>query len=161
MKRAILVTAGTVAGAVAVLGYHPGSLFQASAAATTIQPAVANGTGATPGPAPTSGGSASSGAATSDAPAPQTYTGDAVQTRYGTTQVKITVSGSTITAVTAIAAPDGDPESSRISARAIPELQQQALSAQSASIDGVSGASYTSQGFAQSLQSALSQAGLA
>ena len=76
-------------------------------------------------------------------------------------QVTATVKGSTITDVTAIASPNGDGQSARISAYAIPQLQQQAVAAQSASISGVSGASYTSQGFEQSLQSALAQAGLA
>ena len=91
----------------------------------------------------------------------QTYTGDAVETGFGAVQVEVTVEGSTITDVTAIAVPQDDPKSSQISAYAIPELEQQAITAQSASLDGISGASYTSAGFAQSLQSALTQAGLA
>ncbi len=153
MKRAILVGAGTVAGVAAVLGSHPGTLFT---------PASALAVGTTAAEAGTSATSAStSSASTTSSSASQTYTGDAVQTRYGTVQVQATVSGSTITDVTAIASPNGDHESARISAYAIPQLQQQAVAAQSASISGVSGASYTSQGFEQSLQSALAQAGLA
>ena len=88
-------------------------------------------------------------------------TGDAVETGFGAVQVEVTVEGSTITDVTAIAVPQDDPKSSQISAYAIPELEQQAMTAQSASLDGISGASYTSAGFAQSLQSALTEAGLA
>ena len=153
MKRAILVGAGTVAGVAAVLGYHPGTLFT---------PASALAVGTTAAEAGTSATSAStSSASTTSSSASQTYTGDAVQTRYGTVQVQATVSGSTITDVTAIASPNGDHESAQISANAIPQLQKQAVAAQSASISGVSGASYTSQGFEQSLQSALAQAGLA
>lgn len=153
MKRAILVGAGTVAGVAAVLGYHPGTLFT---------PASALAVGTTAAEAGTSATSAStSSASTTSSSSSQTYTGDAVQTRYGTVQVQATVSGSTITDVTAIASPNGDHESAQISAYAIPQLQQQAVAAQSASISGVSGASYTSQGFEQSLQSALAQAGLA
>jgi uncharacterized protein with FMN-binding domain len=134
MKRAILIGAGTVAGAAAVLSYQPGALFSGTA-----------GTAAAAEPTSTS----------------QTYTGDAVETGFGAVQVEVTVDGSTVTDVTAIAVPQNDPKSSQISAYAIPELEQQAVTAQSATIDGVSGASYTSAGFAQSLQSALPQAGLA
>lgn len=139
MKRAILVGVGTVAGAAAVLSYQPGTLFNSSAGqaeAATAAPAAA--------PA-----------------AAQTYTGDAVETGYGPVQVEVTVEGSSITSVTAIAAPQNDGKSAQISNYAIPQLQEQAVTAQSANIDGVSGASYTSAGFAQSLQSALTQAGLA
>ena len=60
----------------------------------------------------------------------------------------------------AVSYPDSDPKSSQISAVAIPSLEQQAMTAQSAQVDGVSGASYTSAAFAESLQSALTQAGL-
>ncbi len=152
MKRAILVGVGTVAGAAAVLSYQPGALFGSGspAAAATVE---------------TSSQAATSAVTSAQAAAPavtsQTYTGDAVETGFGAVQVEVTVEGSTITDVTAIAVPQDDPKSSQISAYAIPELEQQAITAQSASLDGISGASYTSAGFAQSLQSALTQAGLA
>ena len=98
------------------------------------------------------------------APAPAagtsgTFTGAAVQTRYGAVQVQITVDNGKVTgAVGQQAATDG--RSQMIASVAIPRLEQQAVAAQSANINGVSGASYTSGGFAQSLQSALQQAGL-
>jgi uncharacterized protein with FMN-binding domain len=167
MKRAILVGAGTVAGVAAVLGYHPGTLFS-PATAQAADTAAATGGSAQAGTTTDAGGSTSTtadagttAAAKTATAKKKTYTGDAVQTRYGTVQVTATVKGSTITDVTAIASPNGDGQSARISAYAIPQLQQQAVAAQSASISGVSGASYTSQGFEQSLQSALAQAGLA
>lgn len=158
MKRAILVGVGTVAGVAAVLGYHPGALFGTAAAAPIAEAASATdvATSSATSATPSATTSTASAVATS-----QTITGDAVQTRYGVVQVEVTVSGSTISDVTAIASPDQDRESAQISAFAIPVLEQQAVAAQSASIDGVSGASYTSQGFAQSLQSALAKAGLA
>lgn len=87
------------------------------------------------------------------------YTGTAVTTRYGNVQVQVTVSGGKITAVTALQLTDDDGRSVQISAQAAPVLQQEALSAQSADIDTVSGATYTSDGYIQSLQSALDQAG--
>jgi uncharacterized protein with FMN-binding domain len=161
MRRAILVGAGTVAGVAAVLGYHPGSLFTtpaAQAADITTSAAGATTTATTGSASSTAASASGSGksAATS-----KTYTGDTVQTRFGPVQVEVTVRGSKITKVNAIASPNGDPHSAQISAYAIPQLRKQAMAAQSASISGVSGASYTSQGFEQSLQSALAQAGLA
>ena len=77
---------------------------------------------------------------------------------YGVLSVTVTVKGSTITDVGIASLDDGgSPRSQSIDEQAIPLLEQQAIEAQSANIQGVSGASYTSQGFAQSLQSALSQ----
>ena len=86
--------------------------------------------------------------------------GPVVDTRYGPVQVEVTVDGSTITAITAIQLPGGDRRSEQISNRAEPTLQSEALQAQSANIDGVSGATYTSEAYAQSLQAALDDAGI-
>lgn len=158
MKRAVLVGAGTVAGVAAVLGYHPGALFGTAVAAPAAETSSTQVTGTSTATTATTNSTSSSAASTDTT---QTVTGDAVQTRYGPVQVEITVTGSTITDVTTVASPDGDHESAQINAYAVPELEQQALAAQSASIDGVSGASYTTQGFEQSLQSALAKAGLA
>ena len=75
-------------------------------------------------------------------------------------QVAITVSGKTITKVTVVQETNAGGPSSSIDAMAIPKLTSEALAAQSARIDAVSGASYTSAGYIQSLQSAIDQAGL-
>ena len=90
-----------------------------------------------------------------------TYRGMTVQTPFGPVAVAIRVVGPKVTKVTATSFPRAAKHSATLNAYAIPRLQQQAVAAQSASISGVSGASYTSQGFEQSLQSALAQAGLA
>lgn len=82
-------------------------------------------------------------------------TGDPVRTEYGTVQVRITLSGNRITAATAVQAPSGTPRSEELTASAVPELGQRAVAAQSADIDTVSGATYTSEGYVASLQSAL------
>jgi uncharacterized protein with FMN-binding domain len=74
--------------------------------------------------------------------------------------VQVTLTGSKITAVTVLQLPNGDPHSARIAQYAVPQLTQEALTAQSAKINSVSGASYTSQGYIQSLQSALDKAGV-
>lgn len=89
----------------------------------------------------------------------RTIAGPTVSTRFGSVQVSVTVDGSQITDVIALQLPDGDRRSSSISSRAEPVLRSQALQAQSAAIDGVSGATYTSEAYAQSLQAALDGAG--
>ena len=89
-----------------------------------------------------------------------TVTGSPIDTRYGTVQVQVTVSGSKITAARALQAPDSNGRDWRINAYAVPILNQQAVAAQSAHIDGVSGATVTSEGYAASLQSAIDQAHL-
>ncbi|MGR6969310.1 FMN-binding protein [Streptomyces cynarae] len=114
----------------------------------------------------TSGGAASSGSAggsgaagSSGAAAPaRTVTGNVAQTQYGPVQVRVTVSGGKITRAEAVQAPKGG-LSDQKTAMAVPKLNQEAVSAQSANIDAVSGATYTSTGYKQSLQSALDKAG--
>jgi uncharacterized protein with FMN-binding domain len=90
-----------------------------------------------------------------------TYRGTTVQTPFGPVAVSIRVVGPKVTKVTATSFPKAAKHSAMLSAYAVPRLQQQALAAQSASISGVSGASYTSAAFERSLQSALAKAGLA
>lgn len=87
-----------------------------------------------------------------------TFTGSSVSTRYGTVKIAITVSSGKISSVNFISLPDNDMRSSMISSQASPILQSQTLAAQSASIDGVSGATYTSEGYMQSLQAAIDAA---
>jgi uncharacterized protein with FMN-binding domain len=74
---------------------------------------------------------------------------------YGTISVRVTVRGSSIVAVSVAAVHALEPQSEQITSNAIPMLRSEVLSAQSASIDGVSGATYTSRGFISSLQAAL------
>ena len=88
----------------------------------------------------------------------RTVTGDAAQTQYGPVQVRITVSGGKITEAETVQAPKGG-QSDRITSNAVPRLNQAAVAAQGAEIDAVSGATYTSAGYRQSLQSALDKAG--
>jgi uncharacterized protein with FMN-binding domain len=89
-----------------------------------------------------------------------TFTGATSNTVYGPVQVQIDVKGSKIVAVRAIQLPTGTAIDAQIDAQAIPILTSETLAAQSADIQGVSGASYTSQGWYDSLVSALSKAGL-
>jgi uncharacterized protein with FMN-binding domain len=84
--------------------------------------------------------------------------GDVVPTRFGDVQVAITERAGRITQVRALQLPFDHPRSQFISAQAEPLLREEALQAQSARIDIISGATYTSDGYAQSLQSALDRA---
>ncbi|MEW1718873.1 FMN-binding protein [Streptomyces sp. NPDC093109] len=109
----------------------------------------------------------SGGATTPEAPAappadtgPRTVLGNAVNTQYGTVQVQITVESGRITKSDAVQAPNSDARSQSVSADAVPKLNQAAVTAQSAQVDAVSGASYTSRGYQESLQSAVDKAGL-
>ncbi len=87
----------------------------------------------------------------------KTVTGPLINTRWGPVQVQATLAGGKITAVTALQLPTGG-RSGRISQQVEPMLRQQALAAQGANIDGVSGATFTSNAYAQSLQAALDSA---
>ncbi|MDN4598055.1 FMN-binding protein [Leifsonia virtsii] len=136
----------------------------APAASTSTSTSTSTGTAGT-GTAAGSGSSASSGTTTTATPTPtpsasstattKTVTGSAVDTRYGTVQVKVTFSGSTITAVDTIQAPNGNGRDIEIDQQALPMLEQEVLASQSANIDTVSGATYTSEGYIQSVQSAI------
>ena len=89
-----------------------------------------------------------------------TFKGDTSQTRWGPVQVEITVTNGKITDVSTLQYPNGDRKSLNISSRVIPWLQEETLQVQSANISGISGATYTSIGFQNSLASALQKAGL-
>lgn len=90
-----------------------------------------------------------------------TVTGAAADTRWGPVQVRVTVASGRITGVDVVQEPDGNGRDREINADAVPTLVSETLQAQGAQIDMVSGATYTSEGYVQSLQSALDQAGLA
>ena len=106
---------------------------------------------------PSAGASAGSGKA---APATKTYPGSTAGTRWGDVQVTITVAAGKITAVQVPVYPNGNGRDQEINASALPTLVQETLQAQSADIQTVSGATVTSDGYLQSLQSALDAAGL-
>lgn len=140
LRRIMLASAATVSGVVMLLALKPH---------TTPAVAVAS-------PAPSSTSSASAGSGKGGT----TVTGDSVQTRWGPVQVRITVQDGKITDVTAVTYPQENPRDQQINSYAIPQLRSEALQAQSADIDTVSGATYTSDGYRQSLQSALDLAGV-
>lgn len=151
MRRIVIALAGTVSGLIMLFSYHTSLV----GAGTLAVPA---GTGtSTPTSSGSSGSTSSGGGSSASA---SSVTGDAVQTRWGPVQVQITTSGGQVTDITALQYPDANPRDQQINAYALPVLAQEALAAQSANIDQVSGATVTSDGYAQSLQSALDQANL-
>jgi uncharacterized protein with FMN-binding domain len=89
-----------------------------------------------------------------------TFKGETSQTRWGPVQVQVTLTDGKITDVTTLQYPNGDRKSLNISNQVIPWLQDEVLQIQSAQINGISGATYTSGGFKASLASALQKAGL-
>ncbi|GHE63803.1 hypothetical protein GCM10014715_16620 [Streptomyces spiralis] len=125
-------------------------------------PAASAGAGASAGSGGGSGSGSSSGSSggSGSSSGTKTVTGETVQTRWGPVQVRITLKNGRITDVTAVSYPTDNPRDQEINSYALPELRREALAAQSADIDSVSGATYTSDGYRQSLQSALDSAGL-
>ncbi|HET8769164.1 MAG TPA: FMN-binding protein [Pedococcus sp.] len=107
-----------------------------------------------------SGSSSSSSSGSSSSSAAKTYDGDTAQTRWGPVQVRITVQGGKITNAEAIVYPNNNGRDVEINSYALPVLNQEVVQAQSANIDMVSGATVTSDGYLQSLQSAIDQAHL-
>ena len=130
-------------------------------AQTTPAPTTSTDSGSASGSTDTSTGTTSgttSGATTTAGYADGTYTGSTVSNRFGDVQVQVTISGGQLVDVTALQLPDGDRHSASISSQVEPWLREAALTAQSAQIDLVSGATYTSRSYAESLQSALDAA---
>jgi uncharacterized protein with FMN-binding domain len=166
MKRAPIVLAGTALGLGGVLGYHTtsGTNAQATGSATTgTQPASTTGgssTSSTSSAASTTAPAATGSSTSTTSSQKRSATGEDVSFQYGDLQVKVTVSGRRVTDVSVVSLEVSDPRSQSIDQSALPELRQEAISAQSGQIDGVSGASYTSQAYEQSLQSALDKLGV-
>ncbi len=150
--RARVIAGGVVSSiAVLVVGWQLGGQPAVTAPAQQSTTSGAGTTGSSTGTGTGStGGSSTTG----------TFTGDTTQTRYGPVQVQITVAKGTITDVTALQLTNSDGRSVQISQQAAPILRQEALQAQSAQIQSVSGATFTSEGYTTSLQSAIDKAGL-
>jgi len=169
MRRAPIVIAATAAGLVGVLSFHTksasltlGGTLNPSANRSSPTTSVAAGppprqgsTGSSPPTTSTSGSSTGRSSTT------RSTTGTQVNYDYGVLAVSVTAEGKKITKVGIASLNDGGNfRSQSIDQQSIPVLEQQALQAQSANIQGVSGASYTSAGFQQSLQAALNRLGL-
>ncbi|MFD9591271.1 FMN-binding protein [Kitasatospora sp. NPDC059973] len=177
MRRAVLASTVTAAGVVLLLSLKPhGSASPGAAPVIGSDPGgTASAAPVTPGGSSAGGSSAgasSSGASSSGDSSPsaaagagnasgtRVVTGNAVDTRYGPVQVRITLSGGRITKAEVVQYPSESRRDLEINQFALPRLNQEAVSAQSARVDAVAGATYTSEGYQRSLQSALDQAGV-
>jgi len=164
---------------VLLFGYHTSTSSTAAAAGgnssaatpytgSTSTPTTGSSSSSTGSSSSSDSGSSSSSSSSSSAAAASpssaatsgTVTGTAADTRWGPVQVQLTVANGSITNVSVVEYPDSNGRDQEINAQALPILIQETLKAQSANIDMVSGATYTSDGYLTSLQSALDQAGL-
>lgn len=178
MRRIVLAALSTVSGLVMLFSYHtstqgggaavagrPGGNLGnlgnlGGAAAGGTDPNAGTGTGTAQNG---SGGSSSGSSGSNGAGAPsrsKIVKGDTVDTRWGPVQVGIKVGSGRILAVDALIYPSGNGTDQQINSYAIPALNQEVMDAQSANIDMISGATVTSGGYIQSLQSALDKAGM-
>ena len=171
MRRAPIVLAATAAGLAGVLGFHTeqqGSGLLSGLAGTGTPPTTAPKTGSTTTTSPSTGAtgttpplaSASTSTTTTTPSGTRSAVGADVQYRYGELELKVTVTGGRITAVTPVIDTAFDARSYQINSMAEPQLDSQAVQAQSANINGVSGATFTSQAYVQSLQAALDKLGI-
>lgn len=147
MRRAVLTLGTTAAGLAALLSFKTHLSASASAPLSTV-PSTVPGTGA---------GTAGTSTAAAPIKGGRTVTGKVANTAYGPMQVKVTLVGKRIAQVTILQQTNAGPESQSIDANSIPKLTAETLTAQSARIDTVSGATETSAGYIQSLQSAIDQ----
>jgi uncharacterized protein with FMN-binding domain len=160
MHRALPVLAATAGGLALLARFHTSPEPVPRAAALTDPSTIAPSTtaGAPPGAPPATG----TAPTTTTAPPPgaeTTVPGPVIATFYGDVQVQVTVQGHRLADVKALQLPSDRSRSRSISSAAGPILRGEALTAQSANIDIVSGASFTSEGYAESLQGALDRAG--
>ena len=176
MRRVLLALLLTAVGLGLLLSFRSRSVTGTAASTSLGGSALAGGSSATTagaGASPSPSASASaSGTASASASASKTgstsssgakdgsFTGTAEPNPYGNVQVQAVISGGKLTNVVVLQVPDRSGYEDQIVQVALPELKSEALSVQNANIDVVSGATYTSQGYAESLQSALDQAGL-
>jgi FMN-binding protein len=155
MKRAgWYLIAGAAAGFAGVVGLH-GSGQAAPAALGQQQPATTGGTARPAASAPAPARSAGPTASPASAGAVRKVSGKLVQYGYGELSVTVTVRGSQITDVSVPLLRTAEPYSQQLAQQVIPMLKSEVLAVHSARINGVSGATYTSEAYAQSIQSAL------
>ncbi|MGW2618722.1 FMN-binding protein [Streptomyces sp. NPDC001500] len=158
LRRIALASAATVSGMVLLLSLKPHTTPSVAGLAASPAPSGGSSASSGGGGSGASGGSSGSSGSGGSATGTRTLTGDSVDTRYGQVQVRVTLTDGKITDVTAVAYPQDNPRDQQINSYAVPQLTREALTAQSADIDTVSGATYTSDGYRQSLQSALDAA---
>jgi uncharacterized protein with FMN-binding domain len=162
MRAGSAFLAGVGSAAIVAIGWQAG--------VGTLVSALPQSQASASGASSSAGTQASSNTATTDTssavaapvatgPADGTYDGSVVNTRFGTVQVQAVISGGHITDVIAVKLTDADRKSVQISQQVAPMLRSEVLTAQSAKVANISGGTYTTNGYLQSLQSALDAAG--
>jgi uncharacterized protein with FMN-binding domain len=159
MRRSPIVIAATIAGTAATLAFHPHAAAVPAATAATSSSATKSSSTSTASSGSGSGSGSGSSSSAGSTTVSGTATGAAVATQYGNAQVRVTVKAGKIVTVDALQLQGNDPRSVQISSSAAPVLQQEALANQTADVDAVSGATFTSASYTQSLQSALDKLG--
>ena len=156
-RRILLVAVATLVVVLLLFGYRTST---SGAGLSGQQVTISSGATAQAPEADVETGPEAEAEADVESTVSQTFTGNAAQTRYGPVQVEVTISGSTITNVSVPQFPSSDRRDAEINGRALPILVQQTVDTQSGDVDMVSGATYTSEGYRESLQAALDAAGL-
>jgi len=157
VRRITLWVTATVAIVVLLFSYHTSTNSRTAAAGQP--PAQAPGVvGSPPTPRADATGKPSPSSAATGSPAASVVNGTVAQTQWGPVQVQVHIAGHRITDVKALVFPSGSGHDQAINSYALPLLRQEVLSAQSARIDSVSGATVTSGGYRESLQAALDAA---
>jgi uncharacterized protein with FMN-binding domain len=166
MRRVVLALVATAVGLGLLLSYKAHTPGSTTSALATPNPGASAGTGAetnqgsTAGSDPTATATAKANPVAGGVAKNGSFTGSPITSQFSTIQVEVTVFANKITGISVVQDSDDEEHSAQIDSYAIPILKSEALSAQSANIDSVSGATFTSQSYTQSLQSALDQAGL-
>ena len=173
MRRVVIVFVATMGGLALIASFHttPGVATRSLARGRSALQPPAGGTPPTsagstgPSPSVTHPGTGVSSSPTvtppsTAAPASKTVVGPVVTNQYGPVQVEIVVRDGQLVDVESVQLPSDRSRSRYINSIAGPELRQEALQVRSANVDIISGATYTSESYAQSLQGALDQAGL-
>jgi uncharacterized protein with FMN-binding domain len=161
MRKITLWLFSTVAAVVLLFSYRTSTNSGADTAAAATVPATSEpSTSTTTAPSSGASPSPSASSSTGSSSGTKTYTGSTASTRWGDVQVSITVTNGKITNVQVPVYPNNNGRDQEINAYALPVLTQETLTAQNADIDTVSGATVTSDGYLQSLQSALDAAHL-
>jgi uncharacterized protein with FMN-binding domain len=176
MRRISYWALSTVSAFVLLFGFDASQRGGTGGATTAVISGGASGTSSTHANGSNSSGSTSSGSnssgsnnsgsgsnssgSTSSGSATKTVTGSVAQTQWGPVQVQLSVNNGSITKVTVLQYPNGNSRDVELANYSLPTLIRETIQSQSAQIDMVSGATYTSTGYIQSLQSALDQANL-
>jgi uncharacterized protein with FMN-binding domain len=169
MRRISYWALSTVSAFVLLFGFDASQRGGTGGATTAVISGGASGTSSTHADGSNSSGSNSSGSNSSGSnssgsngsgSATKTVTGSVAQTQWGPVQVQLSVSNGSITKVTVLQYPNGNSRDVELANYSLPTLIRETIQSQSAQIDMVSGATYTSTGYIQSLQSALDQANL-